>query len=454
MLVNLLIFSLLLILLWSMWQAYRTTADPLHPLMYLAPLFVYTFVFKPFWLGYQGLLEVLFDSDQLLEVQIVMVLGVTAFCLGALRHAEQVKHVRSNANAAREEMEQLVTPAVRRRAVEIAWALGGLAVAAYWIMIYRAGGLSAVYGQSYGGVISGSGYLGELPLLTLAAIGMLHFARSGQPFTATWLAELLIFASPMIVHGFLGARRGPTFMVIAALLVGGYAVSRRRPKLLTVFAGTFLLGLLMLFLVQNRDRIFLDASALEEWDTVRPMVADNVNPADDWVFSGGMILTSQESDTHYWGTRLLVNLVIHPIPRQLWPGKYADTGFGWMETREEMGGMPDAQWVATTGWIPRRGSAAGFVADLFLEFSWLGLGACYVFGWLYSYLWKRSVVDGGEWSIVYLFCAILSVYVPTQSVSAWAYRFVFLSIPTFALWHLFVKPEMNMTRALKLVRTA
>lgn len=444
MLFYLLIGLAMLMLFGAMSYAYTTTHDALHPLIYLSPLFVYAYIFKPLSLGYVGVLESYFDPSQLMYVQIVNTLGLAAFCLGAMRHAHLVTGIRVPAPIARAELEKLLTPAVRQRVREIAWVMGGLAVATYWVMIFSVGGLGVAYGSAKGGVSATSGYVGEMPMLCLSAIGLLYFAWTGQRVTIMRLLTLLLVASPLIVHGLLGARRGPTFMVMAALLIGGYLVSPKRPRLATVFATVFLLGILLLFLVNNRQRIFIGGAALDEWaDAPAQASGNNINSGEDWIFSSGMMLASDDSSTHYWGGRLLANLFIRPIPRQVWPDKYQDIGLGWMENQDEMAGMADNEWLNAVGWLPQRGAAAGFIADLYLEFSYLGFVFCYGFGWLYSYLWRRSVIDRGGWSILYLFAAILSIYVPTQSISAWLYRFVFLSVPTMTLWHILVQPVIG-----------
>lgn len=445
-------------LVWSAWHAYSITRDPLHPLIYIAPLCVYAYVYKPLSLAHLGVLDAFFENKQLLLVQAVNLIGVAAFCAGAMRHVHQVSRISVPSSVARSNGESWLTPAVRHRTTEIAWLLGTAAVATYWYMVFSAGGLSAAYARAKGGVTATSGYISEMPMLSLSAIGLLYLAWSGKRITLSKLVLLLLVSSPLIVHGLLGARRGPTFMVLATLSIGGYAVSLRRPKLLTVFVTTFLLGSLLLFLVNNRQRIFLGSTVVERWiagdEPVAPANLKALGNGEDWVFSAGTVLTSRESGTHYWGRRLIANLIIRPIPRQLWPQKYIDTGFDWMDTQEEMGGMADNQWLLALGWSPPRGAAAGFVADLFLEFSYLSFIACYVFGWLYSYLWRRAVLDRGEWSILYLFAAVLSIYVPTQSVSAWTYRFVFLSVPTMVLWRLMVQPVVRDYRRINTAQPA
>ena len=135
----LLIGVTLLILAGAMWYAYEITRDPLHPLIYLAPLCIYSYAFKPVLLSYMGALDVFFNPAQLLFVQVVNTLGLAGFCLGALYHAQQVTRVRISALSMRAELERMLTPVVRQRVLEIAAVLGAVAVVAFWLLVFAAG---------------------------------------------------------------------------------------------------------------------------------------------------------------------------------------------------------------------------------------------------------------------------------------------------------------------------
>jgi hypothetical protein len=83
----------------------------------------------------------------------------------------------------------------------------------------------------------------------------------------------------------------------------------------------------------------------------------------------------------------------------------------------------------------------GFTADLFLEFSWGGLIGCLLLGTFYGGLWRRAKQFGGLWVLLYIEAAALSVYVPTQSVSAVLHRFLFMFVPTLIFWHMLVAAD-------------
>src|SRR5262249_13641595 len=95
----------------------------------------------------------------------------------------------------------------------------------------------------------------------------------------------------------------------------------------------------------------------------------------------------------------------------------------------------------SVGWIPVRGAAAGMVADLYLEFWWLGIFGCWALGWVYSWLWRGVIVHRGILAILYLNVSVLSSYVATQKgPDAWVYRMILFSAPTMILWHLLIQP--------------
>jgi hypothetical protein len=95
------------------------------------------------------------------------------------------------------------------------------------------------------------------------------------------------------------------------------------------------------------------------------------------------------------------------------------------------------------GWIPVRGAAAGLVADTFLEFSYLGIFACFATGLFYGYLWWRMTASRGVWTILFVIAAALCIYVPTQNITAWLYRFLLMGVPTVVLWKFYIAPSQR-----------
>jgi hypothetical protein len=334
---------------------------------------------------------------------------------------------------------QGLRPEARARASTLGTLMGMIAVLGFGASVMAAGGLRAAYGQAKGGGFVTSGYLGEAPLLAFPAIGLLALAWQNTKLTAARILALLGFASPYLIHGILGARRGPTFMIIMALTFAVYTIAGRRPKLSHIIPVVAIIGLLTIWLVNNRSRIYIgsDWTSVDESQMVYQQGSD-IGTGEDWAYGAGVMLTSREFGVHRWGWRYLGHLIAQPIPRQVWPNKYEALGLGWLSDQGYTMGMNANEWRAAVGWIPAGGSACGIIADFFAEFSYLSIVACFGFGWLYSYLWSRSAREGGVWRAVYLFAVILSIYLPTQNFNAWYYRFLLMSIPTLIVWRMYL----------------
>jgi oligosaccharide repeat unit polymerase len=250
------------------------------------------------------------------------------------------------------------------------------------------------------------------------------------------VAVILVFASPHLIHAALSASRGTAFLTLAAIVYGWYLAAARRPSLKSAIVVLVGMGLTMLFLKAHRQEIYVGSNfefgQQPASDLFIPRAAETGNPS---TYSWGLILMSHYNNTFFWGKRYATQLFIRPIPKQIWPDKYEAMGQGWMVDRPGSNGWRPSQWLSTVGWLPDAGSASGFVADTFIEFSWGGLLVCFLIGYFYTYLWKRSAITKGLWSLIYFEACVTSVFVATQGLmSAWMYRFLYLAVPTVLLW--------------------
>lgn len=423
---------LCVLLVAAMAHAYHRTGDALHPAMYLGPMLAYAYAYRPVVLQREQVLDLLFEPGPLLFVLIINFMGVSLFVLGLLGSGAATGHV-ARAGA------ETLSPGARDRAAVLGVLLGLVAAIGFGAGIAGAGGLALAYGQAKGGVAAASGYLVEISLLAFPAIGMLSLAWQGRGLDPLRGMLLLLCAAPCLVHGILGARRGPSFMILMALIFAAHLITGRRPRAAVVLPMVAAVGLLVIWLVNNRDRIYLGT----EWQPLQPSSLVHTGrcgtgTGDDWAYGGGVILTARQFGGHAWGWRYLAQLLVHPVPRQLWPTKYDDVGLGWLTEQGALCGYTPNEWKAAVGWTPAMGSASGFVSDFYFEFGCLGLAACFGFGRLYRYLWRCSAVRGGSRRALYLFAIILSIYVPMQNFNAWYYRFVLMSVPTLIIWRLYL----------------
>jgi hypothetical protein len=428
-----------LIVLGCMALAYARSRDALHPMVVLGPFLIYVFVVRPLLLSVSGELEVYLSTGQIAFAQTLFTLGIVLLCTGLLYGIPQRPgRIRFQ-----------VDPWTRRRLVYVASFLGTMAVLTYSLQLMLGGGLFAVYSHRKAYLSVGSGWVDELVNLSIPAAALLLLAWQGHRGRRRYLFLALFFASPLLIHGFLGARRGPTFIILSTFLVAWYIGSGQRISLWKVISRFALIGVLLVFLVSQRRTIYLGSDfsfgARDLWNALVPTEVTN---ADDTVFAYGSVNVYSATGTHYWGLRYATTYLVRPIPRQVWPTKYEDLGLGWMLNQRDMSGIADAQWREVLGWIPVRGSAVGFVGDLFLEFSWLGLLGCLALGRFFGWLWTRARLRGGFWSLLYIEAIALSVYVATQSVSAIFHRFLFLALPTWLLWRLYIAPGMALNATL------
>jgi hypothetical protein len=143
------------------------------------------------------------------------------------------------------------------------------------------------------------------------------------------------------------------------------------------------------------------------------------------------MLSADYHQNFYWGYRYFVTYFVRPIPRQLWPTKYEDMGATWvygLEDEAEAIQLVDAIGFSTPG-----GAAMPAIADAYVEFSWGVLPFFWILGWVFAKTWSLHRVKGGEWTIVYTVMLALSVYLASQSVSAWAHRLFFIAVPTLLI---------------------
>jgi len=431
------------IVLVSIVLAYAWNRDPLHPMMYLGPMLIYIYAFVPAALFYRGVVGDRFpDESDVMYAQTFICAGIACFCAGCLYHRVRLdrgRFLRLNLS---------FSPDVRHRLLVLSYWLGAIGVGAFVYMMVRSGGISSAYSQPKGGGSAESGYITSAPLLTIIGMMLYLLAEQGKKRTFKTLVLLAGFISPHIIHGILSASRGTTFLALATLVFGWYLTSARRPSPRTILAAVTAIGVLMIFLKSQRREIYIGSDLqFNQQSFMESLVPVSPETGDISTYSWGLILTSHHLNKHYWGQRYAVQLFVRPIPKQLWPTKYQDTGMGDMVTAPGSGGFTLREWFSAVGWVPNAGSATGFVADSYVEFAWGGLVVCLLVGLLYSYLWKQSIVRKGIWTIVYFEACVVSVFLPTQGLtSAWAYRFIFLAAPTVLIWRYLIAPVSGRVR--------
>ena len=411
--------------------AYRRSRDSFHPIIYLGLMLFVLYCYIPFSLYHldlDGLISFL-SVEQLEYIQGLNLIGIISIYLGVMFGDKGINR--------RHYAGQIWTfpPIVCKRIDQAAITLGLVGVICYLYGIVSVGGLTVAYGRSYGGGWSGSGYVREAILLTLPALLWLmttHVQRRLSKLDWTWIA---VFTLPLLIQGLLGARRGPTAMILVALFIGWHLVRLRRPSLSKLIIGSIALGILMLFLVTNRNEIYLGSDFQFERGVGDTSITE-AYAGNEFIYGSGVILDADLRDKYYWGSRYFTVFFIRPIPRQLWPNKYQDAAdfFGTPNLETSNLGTGGTALEQTVGWAGSVGAAPGIIADMWIEFWWFFTLALYAIGWLYGMAWRKVITRGGLWIPIYTILTALSVYLIMQTLEAMAFRFLFTSTAAWLIW--------------------
>jgi hypothetical protein len=314
---------------------------------------------------------------------------------------------------------------------------GGIGTLLYIYGLYNVGGFVQAYSTAKGGGWAASGYLRDFKILVVPAIVLLYLSRGKNEWRPLHTALLVLFSSPLLVHGLLGARRGPTFMGITVLVAGWYITRHRRPKLWQVLMGGVGVGLLLLVLVTFRSQIYIGSSFLTgEGPAPTQVVQESLERTDkasygnEYVYGGLSALGARARGDFFWGARYMAYVFVRPIPSAIWPTKYQDVGVG--EITGNAGTMAFAR--AESGRQVPAGAAPGFASDLYLEFGWGAVLAAFLIGALYGWVWRRHLTTGGFWTVIHVALLVFSVYLISQTMEAVIFRFLEVYLPTLMGW--------------------
>ncbi|MBV9769706.1 MAG: hypothetical protein JOZ32_09065 [Bryobacterales bacterium] len=404
-----LIWGVVAVVALAVWYAYAGSKDVFHPLMFIGPMMAFMYAWMPLKLDTIGGLAGFFQRDQLDHVQWINFCGVICFVLGCLSVGARLPIVRLQ--------EPQASPVTLVLCGSVLGCIGLMA----WVMTVIHGTGGDLTG--YKGGWDDSGYIRDASLLMFPAFLLIFSATLQQGFKLMHLSLLALFIAPSVLEAAFSARRGPTFMIAVVLTMGTYMSRRKRPSLLLTTGAGVTLGFLMLFLVSNRQNIYLGSD--RELTTDVTSIVEKPDTGNEYIYGAGTILSAEQRNSFYWGWRYLAQVLIRPIPSSLWPTKYEDIGLPELMHNAGTG----EGFVETLGWDGAEGSAPGVVADLWVEFHWLNLPVLVMLGALYGYAWRKAQLEGGAWTAQYVIMAALSVYFVMQTMEAVIFRLLILSIP-------------------------
>jgi hypothetical protein len=426
---------------------YTRSRDPLHPVVFLTPLFFLGMVLDPARTLMHPDIERYFPNLKGLGfAMLVQYLGMAAFFIGIL----SIRSVRRPLRVNQSLIDPLLTVSQRSQLRTLAWIIAGISLAAYWSGIWNVGGFIHAYSRHKGGGRSISGYLGEASNLGLVALVIYSLSIQLRRLKLSDVVAAVVMVSPVLLSGTLGGRRGPLFLSLAMLFVAYWIARGRVPRPWvtgTTFA-TFVVAIV--FIQSQRQHLHLGSNQGIRWQRFSEVLrGEEIGPGDNFIASSGAVIALQETGEFHYGRRFVVTYLVRPIPRHFWPTKYDDATailYGRQETFRSVTNRHQ-HWQGILGWHPPVGFAVNAIVDLFMEFSWGFVLATFALGRFIGFCWRKFRTDGGIWFVIYVSIAALSIYLPTQSLSAFMHRFLYLSVMTAIFWKLFVRrSKSNRTR--------
>jgi oligosaccharide repeat unit polymerase len=421
-------------------SAFLATRDPLHPAVFVSPLFAYFYGLWPLVLNRDGQLEGVLHRSYLQHTSFVFLVAIAAMFIGMLHG---VRHLRGAPAAALNPFGDLLTPRMSRRLTHLALFMGALSVIAFYLQLDNVGGFVSAYSRGKGGGRAESGLIGEAVLLSFPALLALALSVYADGRRVTWLhiTMALFIVSPHLIQGTLGGRRGPLFLVLTTLLFSWLIAKGKRPSLSAIVMSVCAIGFAVIFVASQRDRIYIGSQ--EAFDYSRVLQGDGLAPeaidaGNSYVTAISNIVAADFYDDHYWGYRYFVTFFIRPIPKEIWPTKYEDMGAEWLELYGT--GSEASRFTNSIGFSLPTGVSGGSIADGYVEFSWGVALMFFVIGRLFAASYVRHRLEGGFWSIIFFTMLALSIYLPTQSFSAWMLRLMFMSGFAYLIWRAAIGP--------------
>lgn len=317
-----LLIATLVVIVYFIRRTWLLSKDSLHPTMVIGLALLAMYVAQPSWLliSEPEVVYRLIPSESISFVLLVNLGGVIAMLMGCSKWATVAKAETSTDSDKAFQSKFLLAGVV----------LGSLAVTGFASGIINAGGFSVAYGQGYGGGWSDSGYLREAYWFAIPAILFISLAKTKMSWTDVLL--IAVFASPLVIHGILGARRGPTASVIVTVFLARAITTGWRPKVTHLIVGIVSIGLLMLSLVAYRDVISWSGVNLNDLSGNRGLTsyATTAGSSNEFIYGGAVVLAAYSQETCYYGGRYATVIFIRPIPRSIFPSKYdfAERFFG------------------------------------------------------------------------------------------------------------------------------
>jgi hypothetical protein len=408
---------------WVRWK------DVFHPTIFCVPQLLFLYVAMPLYGLATDKLEFLSRAgywDELANFQLIADIMCVALIAGITRAS---RHAMIN------------RPPIDRQNPKAIFFVGiafGLLGSAAWITgIINVGGFDAAYGHAYGGGWDDSGYVREAAQFGFVATPLIMLSRRHGGMRPRHWVLVAVFMLPLFVQGLLGARRGPTFLALAGVAGSYILVFRPRIPFVAAASGALAVGMLLLWLVANRDAIYLGSN--EKLDRSASTMMQNWS-GNEYLFSSAIVRYVEATGETFNGARILAHMSARIVPHSLWPTKYADvaSALDLNVDLTQMAGIPVGRITTITGWDIAFGAAPSFVGDFWMEFGKAAPLVAFAVGWLYARLWCLSRRDL-RIQPAYVMLAALSIYLMTQTIEAWLFRALLFGVPAVVVLQLLTR---------------
>jgi hypothetical protein len=426
-----------LTLTFGAYYSYRMTGDSLHPMVVLSPFLGYIYGYRPLLLHLSEDVYRYIPHSDYEFVCLVNFIFLFAFALGCLFGTKP-----SRFNNHFDALRAVESKGLRQAAAKTGVIFGAIAFFVFWHSIWYNGGPLTVFSQKKPFLISpiGIGYYNELPMLTFPALIFLAIAWQRQPLNLQRILVLLAVASPQLAWSTLGGRRGPAFIIVCTLVFVFLTIRKTKLNAWHVLFAAIAMGITLIALTGMRGDLFRIGMQTDAASKVSETIfVGTASEGDEVVYAASQIINAERYDLFLWGRRYFTLFFIRPIPSILFPNKYETFGMSWMVDSPGSLGYSAYEWQSMQGFSVALGSAGGFISDLYLEFWWFGTFACFLLGMLFAFLRSRSLNLGGVWTMIFLMSLALSIYLPTQSIEAWGYRQLLITVFILTIWQFQMK---------------
>lgn len=358
-----------------------------------AACFGFFYVWQPLTLRVQGILPLYLTNDQAAWAEVV---AIAAFCsLLAGWSMGRARGSRRILGAERSPSNQ-----------KLALAGGTLFAAALTlqaIFVASSGGLAAFYSSVHGAAgdwVNNTAWLYFGWYLAYPGTALLLMASVRAKSRLYWFASAVAVAC-ILANAILITSRGALFCSAAVTGLSPYIALGRRPSKGKVLLAGAVVGCAVLLLVGYREYVHLGASFAgapslsEALMTTSRVSSESVQAGEaptEFLYHAAVIETMDRTREWAYGLPYLYLLVIHPIPRMMWPDKPYQVGLG----------VDGARVASVMGWTRSGGSAYGLVADFYVQCGVASVLLWFALGFVSRRMLSRATEGRIEWTLAYV----------------------------------------------------